>query len=88
METWTDERLDDLAATLRPLPAELGEVRAELGAVRAEMAKLTHAVNHLVEDNRAIRAELSALHRQIAQIGWGLSAALVGVLVALVVSAV
>jgi septal ring factor EnvC (AmiA/AmiB activator) len=86
VEAWTDERLDDLAATLRPLPVEFGEVRAELAAVRAEVAKLTEAVNHLHEDNRAIRADLSALHRQIAQIGWGLSAALVGVLVALVFS--
>jgi hypothetical protein len=23
LEAWTDERLDDLAATLRPLPAEM-----------------------------------------------------------------
>jgi prefoldin subunit 5 len=81
LEAWTDERLDDLAATLRPLPGELAELRAEL-------ARLTAAVEHLVEENRAIRADLSALQRQIAQIGWGLSAALVGVLVALIVAVV
>jgi hypothetical protein len=81
LEAWTDERLDDLAATLRPIPAELARVAAEL-------EKLNETVNHLIEDNREIRAELAALHRQIAQIGWGLSAALVGVLIALIVAVV
>jgi cell division protein FtsX len=71
--------LDELAATLRPLPAELADMRAEL-------ARVTAVVEHRVEENRAIRADLSALHRLIAQIGWGLSAALVGVLVALIVA--
>jgi uncharacterized protein YhaN len=74
LEAWTDERLDDLAATLRPVPAEL--------------ARNTEALHRLTEDTHAIRADLSALQRQIAQIGWGLSAALVGVLVALMVAVV
>jgi regulator of replication initiation timing len=73
--------LDDLAATLRPIPAELARVAAEL-------EKLNETVNHLIEDNREIRAELAALHRQIAQIGWGLSGALVGILIALIVAVV
>jgi hypothetical protein len=79
LEAWTDERLDDLAATLRPLPAEMAQLRAEL-------VRVTSAVEHLVEQNRAIRADLSAVHRLIAQIGWGLFAALAGVLVTLVVA--
>ena len=38
------------------------------------------------EEFGALRAEFSALQRQIAQIGWSLAVALVGVLVALVVA--
>jgi len=74
MEAWTDDRLDDLAATLRPLPAEL--------------ARSTAALERQGEELQAIRADLSALQRQIAQIGWGLSAALVGTLIALIVAVV
>ena len=74
MEAWTDERLDDLAASLRPLPAQ--------------MARNTEAIDRLIEEMRSMRADLSALHRQITQIGWGLSAALVGTLIALIVAAV
>jgi hypothetical protein len=99
VEAWTDERLDDLVATLRPLPgeigavradlaAEMGAVRAELAAVRVELAKLDEKVSGLIEDNRAIRGDLLALHRLIAQIGFGLSGALVGVLIALIVAVV
>jgi len=68
MEAWTDDRLDDLAAALRPLPAEL--------------ARSTAAIERQGEELRAIRADLSALQRQIAQIGWGLSAALAGRIIA------
>ena len=74
MEAWTDERLDDLAATLRPLPAEL--------------ARNTEAIERLTDEVRSIRTDLSSLHRQIALIGWGLSAALVGTMIALIVAAV
>jgi len=74
MEAWTDDRLDNLAATLRRLPAEL--------------ARSTAAIERQGEELRAIRADLSALQRQIAQIGWGLSAALVGTLIALIVTVV
>jgi hypothetical protein len=90
LAAWTDERLDDLAASLRPLPAQ--------------MARNTEAIDRLTEETRSIRADmlamrgefrsefsalrgnLSASQRQIAQIGWALSAALVGVLIALIVA--
>jgi septal ring factor EnvC (AmiA/AmiB activator) len=88
LEAWTDERLNDLAATLRSLQTDVGEIKIGLAKVTADVANLTEAVNHLIEDNRAIRANLAALHRQIAQIGWGLSGALVGVLIALIVAVV
>lgn len=81
MEAWTDERLDDLAAILRPLPAEA--------------ARNTEAINRLVEEMGSMRADLHALRsdhsasqRQIAQIGWALSGALIGVIIALIVAVV
>ena len=74
MEAWTDERLDDLAATLRPLPAEL--------------ARNTEAIERLTDEVRSIRTDVSSLQRQIAQIGWGLSFAFVGTMIALIVAAV
>lgn len=66
--------MDDLAATLRPLPAE--------------MARNTEAIERLTDEVRSMRTDLSSLHPQIAQIGWGLSAALVGTMIALIVAAV
>jgi hypothetical protein len=71
--------LDDLAATLRPLPAQ--------------MARNTEAIERLADDMRsvridlaAIRSDLAALHRQLGQIGWAMSTALVGVVIALVIA--
>ena len=72
METWTDERLDDLAASLRPLPSEV--------------AKVTEAVDRLTTETRSLRGDLSASQRQIAQIGWGLAVALIGAVAALLVA--
>ena len=92
MEAWTDERLDDLAATLRPLPAQMARNTEAIERLTEEMSSMRGETSSMRGDHRAdfadIRADLSALHRQIAQIGWGLSAALVGVLIALVIAVV
>jgi hypothetical protein len=50
--------LDDLAAALRPLPAQ--------------MARNTEAIERLSNDMREMRADMSAMQRQLTQIGWGL----------------
>jgi cell division protein FtsX len=81
VEAWTDERLNDLAASHQSLHADVADIKQEL-------ARHGEALNHLIASNREIRADLAALHRLIAQVGWGLSAALVGVLIALIVAAV
>jgi hypothetical protein len=77
---WTDERLDDLAATVDRnfglLRGDIRGVREELGALRED----THA------EFGALRADLSAWQRQIAQIGWALATALIVALVALLVA--
>jgi hypothetical protein len=79
LEAWTDERLDDLAAALRPVPAQL--------------ARNTEAVERLTDEMRSMRTDLSALRgdfsamqRQLAHIGWALAGALVGVLGAFLVT--
>jgi hypothetical protein len=91
--------VDDLAATLRPLPAqmarnteaidrltqEMGSIRGEMGSIRAEMRAMRD--EHRA-DFAALRADLSASQRQIAQIGWAMSTALVGLMVALIIAAV
>ena len=70
--TWTDERLDDLAETLRPLPAQ--------------MARNTEAIERLSDDMRAMRADMSAMQRQLAQIGWGVAAFLAVQTITLIVA--
>ncbi|MDQ3724640.1 MAG: hypothetical protein M3335_01915 [Actinomycetota bacterium] len=73
-EAWTDERLDDLAtsmrtefaelrADMRALRGELGEVRAEVGAVREEIGEL----------RGEMRAGFAAINRTLQ-----ISAALIG----------
>jgi len=71
-DSWTDARLDDLAATLRPLPEQV--------------ARVATAVEHLTDETKALRADLSQSQRQIAQIGWALSGALIAALIALIVA--
>jgi septal ring factor EnvC (AmiA/AmiB activator) len=99
VEAWTDERLDDLAATLRPLPAQMARnteaverVTEELRSMRSEMAAMRadHRADFaaLRDDLGAVRADLSASQRQIAQIGWAMSTALVGLMIALIIAAV
>jgi hypothetical protein len=61
---WSDERLDDLAAALEPVPARVAVLEA--------------MVDRLVEENRVLRAELAITQRQLLQVAWLLVGALVG----------
>ena len=85
MDTWTDERIDDLAHTLAPVPSKLAE--------------LAEAVDHLETDVRALRGEFSGetlalrqqlweAQRQLVQIAWGLVAALIAAVVALIAAVI
>jgi uncharacterized protein involved in exopolysaccharide biosynthesis len=84
--------LDDLAATLRPLPAQMARNTEAIERLSEEMRSIRADLSAMRADSSAqfiaLRAELSALQRQITQIGWALSAALVGVLIALIVAVV
>ena len=73
--------MDDLAATLRPLPAQMARNTEALERVTDELRALR-------ADITALRTDFSALQRQLAQIGWAMATALVGVLIALIVAVV
>ena len=71
---WTDERLDDLTATLDTNVNLLREeIRGLREDTRAQIGEL--------------RADLSAWQREIAQIGWALAGALFAAIAALIVAA-
>jgi hypothetical protein len=90
---WTDARLDDLAAALVPVPAQIATLSAtvhhldhlvaELELMPSQLAALTVTVDHLTDENRALRAELAATQRQLVQIAWLLLAAWLGAAAAL-----
>jgi hypothetical protein len=61
---WSDERLDDLAAALEPVPARVAVLEA--------------LVDRLMEENRVLRSELATTQRQLLQVAWLLVGALVG----------
>jgi hypothetical protein len=61
---WSDERLDDLAAVLEPLPARVAVLEA--------------IVERLAEENSSLHAELATTQRQLLQVSWVLVGALLG----------
>jgi tetrahydromethanopterin S-methyltransferase subunit B len=83
VESWTDERLDDLAASLRPLPAQMASVEERLEQLSDRMDRQTEEIRLWRSE---MRQDMSALQRQFAQMGWGLSFALIGAVVALIIS--
>jgi|SRR5829696_7101737 len=95
---WTDARLNDLAAALEPVPAQVAvldatvrhfdHLAAALEPVPAQLAVLTATVDRLAEENRALRGELAATQRQLLQIAWGLVAALIGAAAAVITALV
>jgi prefoldin subunit 5 len=91
---WTDERLNDLAASLQPVPpqvamltagvAHLDHLTTQLQPVPAQIAVLAAGMEQLAIENRALRSELAAVQRQLIQISWALMAALLGAAAAIV----
>jgi hypothetical protein len=91
---WTDERLDEFAAALGPVPVQvavleasvehLDHLAAAMEPVPAQLAVLTAAAERLADENRALRDELAATQRQLLQIAWALVAALMGAAAALI----
>ena len=67
---WTDARLNDMAAALQDVPTQI--------------AVLNASVDYLAEENRALRAELAGVQRQLVQISWALGAALLAAATAVI----
>ena len=61
---WSDQRLDDLAAALEPVPVRVAVLEA--------------IVERLAEENRVLRAELATTQRQLLQVAWLLVGAMIG----------
>jgi hypothetical protein len=90
---WTDARLDDLAASLAPVPGQVATLGAtlhhldraveELEPVPGQVAVLEFEVRRLADENRVLRSELVAMQRQLFQVAWGLVAAMIGAVAAL-----
>jgi hypothetical protein len=59
-----DERLNDLAAVLEPIPTRVAVLEAK--------------VERLVEENRGLRADLATIQRQLLQVAWLLVGAMLG----------
>jgi hypothetical protein len=92
---WTDERLNDLADALEPVPVQVAVLDAtvkhlavSLAPVPTEIAALTATVDRLTEENRALRADLASTQRLLMQVAWGLVAALLGAAAALITAMV
>jgi outer membrane murein-binding lipoprotein Lpp len=93
-EQWTDARLNDLAAAISPIPGQLAMLGASVSHLErladdveqlpAQVAVLTATVERLTDENRALRADLAAVQRELLNIAWGLVAAMLGAATALV----
>ena len=79
LEAWSDERLDDLAAALRPVPAQLARNTEAI-------ERMTDEMREFKLEMRAMRADFSAMQRQLAQIGWGMAGVVVAATTALIVA--
>jgi predicted nucleic acid-binding Zn-ribbon protein len=80
LDSWTDERLNDLAASLASLPADVAKLT---GAVEALEEQTRSLRQDLGEETSSLRQELAASQRQLVQVAWGLVAVLIAALVAL-----
>jgi hypothetical protein len=82
---WTDGRLNDLAAALEPVPAQVAvldstveHLAATVEPVPAQIAALAATVERLTDENRVLRAELATTQRMLFQVAWALLAAFLG----------
>jgi lysozyme family protein len=88
MDAWTDERLDDLAASLRPLPAQMARNTEAIERITEDIRAMRGDMTAMRADMAALRSDFSSSQRQIAPIGWAMATAVVALLIALVIAAV
>ena len=88
MQAWTDDRLDDLAATLRPLPQQVARLEGAVERLAEEMRVTRQEMQAMRQEMLAMRMDNQAFQRHLAQIGWGLAGSLAVAMFALVISLV
>jgi outer membrane murein-binding lipoprotein Lpp len=93
VNAWTESRLDDLAAAVRPLPgdvaqlsADVGRLSADVGATNIKLDALTAKVDGMARGIDRLAADQSAMQRQHAQIGWSVAGLAVAALFTLVIT--
>ena len=79
LESWNPERLDDLLATLRPLPAQIARNTESIDRMTEEMREFKLEM-------RTMRADFAAMQRQLAQIGWGMAGVVVAATTSIIVA--
>ena len=83
---WTDERITDAMTRMdRGFDELRTELRTGMHDLRAEMRELRTATSEGFHD---MRQDVLGLQRQLATIGWGIAAALLGQFIALIVALV
>jgi predicted nuclease with TOPRIM domain len=86
-ETWTDQRLDDLAKRMDERFGEadrrISEVVAEQKALRADLKSLQGEIGKVRESRGELRVELKGLNRTL-QVGFGLVGSFLGALTILI----
>ena len=85
MDTWTDQRMDDLARALAPVPSKLAELQEAVDHLETDVGALRGEFNG---ETLALRQQLWETQRQLVQIAWGLVAALIAAIVALIAAVV
>lgn len=80
-EAWTDERLDDLAASMK---SEFAESRAEMRALKGEIGEVRSEVGAVREDIGELRGEMRAgfagLNRTLQIVGGLIGVMFVGLM--------
>ncbi len=79
--SWTDERLDDLALSLGPLPVQVAKLAESVDRLEEDVRSLRE---ELREETVVFQQELAASQRQFVQVGWSLVATLVAAATALI----
>ena len=89
MEAWTDERLDDLAAALRPVPEQLARNTEAIERLSDDTREMRTDMREMRTDMREMRADMhagfAALQRQFALTGWMMAFTVIGAVAAVVI---
>jgi hypothetical protein len=92
-QTWTDERLDDLAGGMRVgferVDGELGDIRTEIRGLRSELRSEVGGLrSELRSEVGGLRSEVGELRALMFRVGVGLIVGFAGMIAAIAVNGV